>query len=375
MDESPETVGLDSQRWQRLLERIETWCDRDEIPAAALLVGRSDRATPAHVFGRQRLDAATPVRDDAIFLVASITKPVVAMAALLLVERGEITLSDRVADWIPEFGKHGKNGIRIRHLLTHTSGLPDMLPDNRELRAAHAPLSAFVEGTCGVEPDFPAGRGVQYQSMGFAVLGELIHRVSGRTCAEFLRAEFFEPLGMRDTVLGAPDAWFTGDEPAVDRIAEIRPPQEQADASDWGWNSRYWRGLGAPWGGLLTTPADLAKFAQMMLAGGRFGDIAVLSPAAVEAATRNQLLGMRDVPQTDKECRPWGYGWRLNRPAQSAAFGDLADPRSYGHSGATGTILWLDPDRDFFCIFLTTQPQPHGEYLARVCSAVAGALR
>ena len=100
-----------------------------------------------------------------------------------------------MTDCIPEFGKNGKTAVRIRHLLTHTSGLPDMLPDNVELRKNHSPLSAFVEGTCEVELDFPAGRGVRYQSMGFAILGEIIQRVSGVSCADFVRREIFEPLG------------------------------------------------------------------------------------------------------------------------------------------------------------------------------------
>lgn len=372
---SPESVGLDPRGWQFVLDLVGGWCDSDRLPAAGLVVGRAERTTGVHLFGRQRIDGdPVPIRDDAIFLIASITKPIVATGLLLLLERAQIALGDRVCDFIPEFGRKGKRGITIRHLLTHTSGLPDMLPTNRRLRVAHSGLDAFVEQTCAIRLDFPPGRGVQYQSMGFAILGALIHRVSGKLCADFLRDELFTPLGMHDTQLGAPEEWFTGEQPACDRIAEIRVSDQQ-QKNDWNWNSRYWRGLGAPWGGLLTTPSDLAKFAQMMLRKGTVGDTRLLSRAAVEAATRNQLAKMRDVSGKKRRCQPWGLGWRLQWPAHSANFGDLLGPRTFGHWGSTGTVLWIDPQRDAFAVVLTTQPQePSGYYLARVSNAIAAAL-
>lgn len=95
----------------------------------------------------------------------------------------------------------------------------------------------------------------------------------------------------------------------------------------------------------------------------------------MEAATRNQLFGMPGVPATDRDTRPWGFGWRLNWPGFSAYFGDLLGPRMYGHMGATGTVLWMDPDRDAFAVILTTEPQePHGTYLARLSNAITAAL-
>ena len=100
-----------------------------------------------------------------------------------------------------------------------------------------------------------------------------------------------------------------------------------------------------------------------------------ISGASRQAATRNQLEGMREVPSDDRRCRPWGLGWRLNWPAHSANFGDLLGPRTFGHWGATGTVLWLDPDQDAFCLLLTTQPQePGGEFLARISNIVAASI-
>lgn len=373
---APAEMGLDPRRWQLVLDLVAGWCLRSEIPAAGLQVIRGGRTTGPLLFGRQSPeDAAPPIRQDAIFLIASITKPMVGAGILLLAERGLLTLDERVEEYLPEFGKHSKHGVTIRNLLTHTSGLPDMLPQNRELRVAQAPLSAFVSAIYGISPDFAPGRSVQYQSMGFAILGEIIQRITGTTASQFLHTEFFEPLGMDDTALGAPDSWFTGAPSQIDRIAGIQLTSEQATETSWNWHSRYWRQLGAPWGGLLTTPADLAKYAQMWLQRGMVDGRRYLSPATVDAATRNQLEPMKDVPADDRRCKPWGLGWRLNWGAHSANFGDFLSPSAYGHWGATGTALWIDPARDTACVFLTTQPQePHGRYLSRLSNAVCGAL-
>ena len=374
--DTPQAAGLHPERWEAALRLVDGWCTTGEIPSAGLMVGRNGRTTGSHLFGHQRLGQnAAPIREDAIFLIASITKPIVVTGLLMLAERGLLCLDDRVEQYIPEFGREGKHAVTLRHVATHTSGLPDMLPANRELRVAQAPLAEFVTQTCAGGLDFPPGRGVQYQSMGIAIIGEVIRRISGKPCPQFLHDEIFSPLGMQDTALGAPDAWFEGLHPRVERIAEVRVPPELETETTWNWNSRYWRQLGSPWGGLLTTPADLGKFAQMMLQQGRWGDLQLINRATVQAATRNQLADMREVPADDRRCRPWGLGWRLNWPAHSANFGDFLGPNSYGHWGATGTLMWLDPDLNAFAVLLTTQPQePHGSYLARASNAIAAAM-
>src|SRR5262249_1805012 len=238
--------------------------------------------------------------------------------------------------------------IQVRHLMTHTSGLPDMLPNNNQLRAAHKPLAAFIDEVCKLRPSFAPGTQVSYQSMGTAMLAELVHQVTGMTVNEFLRKEVFGPLGMGDTSLG----WKPEKK---DRIAAVRVSAED-QKTDWNWNTPYWLGFGAPWGGLITSPADFARFCQMMLGGGALGDVRILSPATVRAMTSNQLAAMPAVPEEERRCRPWGLGWRLNWPAHSSNFGDLLGLRAYGHWGATGTLCWLDPDADAFCILFTTQP-------------------
>jgi CubicO group peptidase (beta-lactamase class C family) len=358
---------FDAPRLRRAYDLLRRWTDEGKVPAAGLCVGRGAAPFEPVFFGRHRPDADAPLKNDALFLVASITKPVTATAVMLLVERGEVALDDRVADYVPKFAANGKKEVRLRHLLTHTSGLPDMVPNNTALRAAHKPLSAFVEETCGLPLAFEPGTKVQYQSTGFAMLAEVVHQVSGRTLPEFLQREVIEPLQMHDTSLG----W---QEKKRARIAAVRLEKDQQD-TDWNWNTPYWLGFGAPWGGMITSPADFARFCRVLLGGGRLGGARVLSPATVRAMTTNQLAAMPGVPEEERRCRPWGLGWRLNWQGHSANFGDLLGPRTFGHWGATGTLCWIDPDADAFCVLFTTQPQgDDGRFLARLSNAVAAAL-
>lgn len=352
---SPQDGGLIPERWERVLS-LGKELSRTLLPGLALQVMVRGKTAGEFHFGRQSPGAgAPPLRPNSIFLSASITKPIVAMAALRLVERGEISLADHVSGYLPQFSDSSRRGVTIRHLLTHTSGLPDMLPNNRNLRMSRAPLSSFVEGTCRVALDFPPGRGVQYQSMGFVLLAAIMEKVSGVTLPKFLQQEILAPLQMHDTALGAPDEWFHPGGKA-ERLASVNVPEEQRGGEDWNWNSRYWLQLGAPWGGLLTTTSDLIRFGQMMLEQGTSGAGRILSAATVAAATTNQLLPYPDVPEADRRCRGWGYGWRMSWPAHAATFGDLLSPRAYGHWGATGTMFWIDPERQAIAAILATQP-------------------
>jgi CubicO group peptidase (beta-lactamase class C family) len=363
----PRDLGFDPDRLQRVFDLLESWARTGKVPGAAVCIGRRGRMLPPQFFGRQRPDADTPLRNDALFLTASITKPVTATAVLLLVERGVVGLEDRVADFVPKFADNGKREVRLRHLLTHTSGLPDMPPDNEALRAAHKPLAAFIDETCRLPLAFAPGSRVSYQSMGIAMLAEVVHQAAGVTLRDFLQKEVFAPLGMADTSLG----WQPEKK---ERIAAVRlPPALQR--TDWHWNTPYWLGFGAPWGGMITSPADFARFCQLMQGGGELDGVRLLSPATVRAMTSNQLAVMGQVPEEDRRCRPWGLGWRLNWHDHADTFGDLLSPRSYGHWGATGTLCWVDPEAEVFCILFTTAPlDEQGRVLARVSNAVAAAV-
>jgi CubicO group peptidase (beta-lactamase class C family) len=355
----PAEIGFDPSRLQRAFDLLRKWTENDQIPAAGICVGRHGKAVEPVFAGR--------AKDDSLFLVASLSKPVTVTAAMILVERGQITLDDYVASFVPKFADNGKKDVRIRHLMTHTSGLPDMLPDNLQLRQEKKPLAAFIESTCRQPLLFEPGTKVTYQSMGTAMLGEIVHQVSGIVLPEFLAKEVFAPLGMTDCWLGCDGA-------KLDRVLPVRLPKG-ATVHEVVWNTSYWLGLGAPWGGLITTPVDYARFCLAMLGGGKLGEARVLSPAAARAMASNQLEGMPKMPEEERRCRPWGLGWRLNWPGHSANFGDLLGPKSFGHWGSTGTLAWCDPETESFAVLLTTQPQePEGRFLSRLSNAICAAL-
>jgi len=365
---TPGNIGIDPRRLDLAYRQLQQWVTADRVPAAALCVGRRGFMVEPRFFGRHRPEAGSPaLRPDALFLIASPTKPIMCTAIMMLIERGELALQDKVALFVPRFAAKGKEDVTVQHLLTHSSGLPDMLPNNDDLRKAHAPFSAFIDDICALPLLFPPGTQVNYQSMGIAMLAEIVHQVTGSTVAEFLRKEVFQPLGMSDTTLG----W----QPAQKyRIAAVRVPRELENV-DWNWNSPYWLGFGAPWGGLIASPADFGRFCLMMLNGGALAGTRILSAASVRAMTSNQFAGMPQIPEEDRRCRPWGLGWRLNWPGHASSFGDLLGPRAFGHWGATGTMCWLDPDSQAFFVLLTTQPLAEGrQHLTRISNIVTGAL-
>lgn len=359
--------GISQERLERayrfLEEAFASGCLRG---GGVLLVARNGEALPVRCFGTRRLAAgALPVEPETVFLTASVTKPITVSAAMLLVERGYFLLDDPVCSLVPEFKGKGKEKITVRHLMTHTSGLPDMVPNNRSLREAHAPFSEFVRAICDVELLFEPGTNVSYQSCGIAMLAEIVARVSGGPCAEFLREEFFKPLGMKQTRLGAPPEW-------CERVAEVHLPPEMRE-TDWGWNSDYWRAFGAPWGGLLSTAEDLFRFLQMFLNGGEYNGVRVLSNATAETMTRS--LPLPTLPKRVRKTESWGLGWRIQAPLGGGFFGDLVAPGAFGHAGATGTAVWAEPARHAVCVLLTTDPATLDKGIAgRVSNLVAASL-
>ena len=361
----PSSIGISADRMERAYSLLEDAVRADAIPGAALLVARHGTALPVKTFGTVRPDPdAAAIDERTIFLVASVTKPVTVAAVMLLVERGHVLLDDPVCSIIPEFANHRKEDVTIRHLMTHTSGLPDMIQENERLRNQRAPVSEFVRRIHDLSLDYPPGTNIRYQSSGIAILGEIVERVSGVPLDAFMRREIFEPLGMADTSLGA-------DESRFDRIAHVRsggnPP-----VGDARWNTPYWWGFKSPWGGILSTVADTFRFAQAFLDRGAFRGTQVFSPATVDAMVANQTAGFRSVPEEKREAQQWGLGWRLHPTGDWTYYGDLLTRGSFGHGGATGTVVWADPGRDMVCVVFTTQPVPVGHRLiGRVSNLVA----
>jgi beta-lactamase class C len=263
-------------------------------------------------------------KEDTPFLIASITKPMTAAGVMVLRDRGELALDDRVERFIPEFTGEGRGAVTIRHLLTHTSGLPDMLPENERLRARHAPLAEFVAAACRTPLLFAPGSKASYQSMGILLAAEIAQRIAKQPFREFLRAAVFDPLGMKATRLGAV--------PGAARIQVI-------ERSDYDWNSSYWRDLGAPWGGAHSTVDDIARFLNAF-------DGAAATPW--KAATSSEMRTLHTNGLGDA----YGLGWRL----QPGGFGKGCSAATYGHSGSTGTLCWRDPGKKLTFVLLTSKP-------------------
>jgi len=312
---------------------------------------------------------------DRRYLIASITKPVVAMAAVQLAADGHLALTDAVRNHLPSFHRGPLRQITIRHLLTHTSGLPDMLPNNAELRAAYATTHDFVKATAEVTPDFTAGTDCRYSSMGFAVLAEIIESSTQLTCAEHLHRTVFQPAGMQSSWLGLPS---DSSEALMPTVLLCELPNWQSTDSHWSWNSAYWRTLGAPWGGMISTAEDLGRLGTCLLNDGVAGFSSqarntVWSRAVVGSCMGNQTQHIAGLYEADRMQRAWGFGWRKNWQDHTATFSDFLSADAIGHWGATGTMIWIDPARARWCVILTTQPYEESQTVIQRLSNVVAA--
>ena len=324
----------------RACELVEAATRSGDVWSAALEV-RQGAFRLARAFGK----ASGP---ETAFLLASITKPMTVAGVMVLVDRGQVRLDDPVRRHIREFAGGDREFVTVRHLLTHTSGLPDMLPENIELRKRHARLPAFVAGACRTPLLFKPGAEVRYQSMGTLLASEIAQRVSRMPFRDFLREHVWMPLGMRQTSLGLGGR-------AIAQTALCQVPEQ----SDWDWNSPYWRGLGAPWGGAHSTTGDVTRFLEAFLRpGGR-----VLKPETARAMVELQTAGHKER---------YGLGWMLQQPGR---FGKTCSPGAFGHYGSTGTVAWADPANGLTCVLLTTRPaaQSRDGLLGPVSDAVSAA--
>lgn len=361
-------IGLRADLLERAYDLLHKGTEGSsrKFPGAALLVGRHEKSVAPRFFGRQGPEPdAEPIRRDGTFLLASITKPVTYITGLMMVERGLVNLSDPVTKYIPDFAAHHKENVQVGHLFTHTSGMPDMLEKNIELRRQHAPLEAFISGAIlDTMPLFPAGTNLSYQSMGTLIVAEIVQRLSGMRIRDFMQKEIFGPLGLKSTGLDSSEL-------ERETLVRVGIPAAQV-GKDYNWNSRYWQELGAPWGGMFSSPEDLAVLCQLMLNGGHYGGVRLLSRSTVEMMTRNELDYLPDLPEPIRRTQPWGLGWKLNQPFTLRPFTDLRGSELYGHGGATGTMVWIDPPRQGFCVLLTTRN--NWDYLVQVSNAVAAAF-
>lgn len=366
----PEEIGIDPKRLQVAYDLLEKWTTGPDapVPGAAIMVGRSGKAVAPRLFGRHGPEAnAEPIRQDAMFYMASVTKPVIYMAAMMLVERGKLNLSDKVTRYVPEFTGKDKETAQVLHLFTHTSGLPDELPNNTELRKSHAPLKKFIEESIKADLLFKPGTRFSYASSGTMVVAEIVQRLSGLSISDFLRREIIEPLGLKSTNLGSQGF-------ARERIVRATVPDYQT-GDDFSWNSKYWQEFGSPAGGLFSTPEEFAVICALMLNGGKWGDVRLLSPATVRMMTSNRMDDLPDLPEPIRRTQPWGLGWRLNHLGMPDSWGDLLSRKVFGHTGSVGNVVWMDPQTQGFCIIFTNYLRARAPWrLVHLSNAVAASF-
>jgi CubicO group peptidase (beta-lactamase class C family) len=357
------SAGLSEARLKLAAGLLEAAVHSGSVGAAAILVVRNGRIAIHKGFGRMsNATDAPPVEPDSVFLLASITKPVTAAALMLLVERGMVSLNDPVNYYLPEFAGGERGEVRVRDLLSHTSGLPDMLPENTDLRRRHAPLSAFVQQAYTTPLLFAPQRGFRYQSAGVLLAGTIVEKLTGMPLRQFEQKEIFDPLGMKASSLGLGGR-------AIGELVQCgEPPNANSeDERRFGANTPYWRDMGAPWGGMHSTTSDLAILLETFLEGGMYGGRRVFSPSTVRAMTSDQNVELK---------APWGLGWALGRSKVWNAFGDLVSPNTFGHAGATGTLAWADPDTKLICVILTNRAYDvdDGRLLRSVSNVVAASV-
>jgi uncharacterized protein YbbC (DUF1343 family) len=344
---------------QKIADVVQEEIQAGHIPGAVIIVGIGRRIVYRQAFGHRAIvPREAPMAVDTIFDLASLTKVIATTTAVMqLSEQGRLNLDKPVAAYWPAFAGGGKAAVTIRELLTHYSGLPPDLPPGgwsgygealkeiESIRPLAAPGSTFV-----------------YSDIDFAALGEVVRRVSGLSLDVYCRRNIFAPLGMRDTMFGPPAA-------LLDRIA---PADVEGGNLRWGAVQdpmAFRMGGVAGHAGLFGTAEDLASFAQMLLSGGTLKGRRILKAASIAAMSKAQSpLGQAALR---------GFGWDIDSP-YSTYLAPAFSTRSFGHTGYTGTALWIDPASQSFVIILTNRLHPDGggetRTLIRRIVAIAGSV-
>ena len=369
----PAAAGIDRTLLARLDGAVGAAVAAGDLPGAVVLVWHAGHTVYRKAFGlRAVVPEPEPMTVDTIFDLASLTKVVATTTAvMMLVEEGRVRLGAPVARYLPGFGRHGKDGITVEQLLTHVSGLRAGFDLEREFEG----YATAVEQAFDERPVAPPGSRFIYSDLNFVLLGELVARVGGLPLETFAARRIFAPLGMDDTMFRPPPGLRA-------RIA----PTEACAGLEWpctgaGAGTPMLRGVvhdptarrmggAAGHAGLFGTASDLARFGALLLADGALGGARLLAPLTVARMTSPATPpGLRDRR---------GLGWDIDS-RYAGSRGDLFPVGSFGHTGFTGTSIWVDPSSQTFVVLLSSRVHPAGAgdvraLRARVATLAAAAL-
>ncbi len=367
----PADIGLHPQRTQHITRVLQHSVDRQHIPGAVLLVARQGRIGLFEAVGRQDPAAGTPMRTDSIFRIYSMTKPLVSVAVMMLVERGRLLISDPVGRWLPEYAQQqvwtpeGVVPVRqpatVQDLLRHTAGQTyEFLGDSAVQRQYSAvnigsrqrSNAEFSQTLAALPLQHPPGSIWAY-SRATDVLGRLVEVVSGQTLGQFLQTEIFAPLGMVDTGFAVPPA-------QQHRIAEAFAHDPDGGVPMKLINPREVPGMESGGGGLMSTAMDYARFLQCLRNGGELGGHRLLSRHTLGFMTADHLGSL----PIDGTLLPPGHGFGLGF-AVRRALGESPVPGSVGTyhwSGIGGTSFFVDPQQDLYALLLTQAPNQRDHY-------------
>jgi len=359
-------AGMLPDRIERIRGLAKGWVEQGHTPSLVVLAARRGVIVLHEAFGRLRPEPdTTPLRVDSIFPVSSITKPITATAAMLLVEDGLLGLNRPIRDYLPEISGEGTEDVLVHHLLTHTSGYNDEEIysaltqkikqgfDPGPCDATQHPAVHRLLSVCYLHPvSKPPGSEMIYCNANYNLLGEIIRRLTGRPLDDFARERIFEPLGMKDSSYVVPKE-------ARARIVK-RPshaPWMQSPFGIEGIDSREREET--PWGssGVFSTANDLAILAQTFLNGGGYGRVRILSRPAVAAMTRNQIPGIGTwFGANYRKEASYGYGWSVYSNEKWKYFtGSLPPIGTFAHSGAGGCNLWVDAANEIVGAYLEVE--------------------
>src|SRR6266550_4477699 len=355
-----ESVSISTARLAQMDSIILAEIAQKHLPGAVVLVSRRGHVVWRKAYGARAVEPAREAMSpDTIFDLASLTKVVAtATSIMILVERGKVRLGDPVSLYIPELKGEGREKITIEQLLTHRAGYaPDF-----DLRDRWTGYDEAIKRLIKEPLRNPPGNRFVYSDIGFIALGEVVHRVSGMMLDKFARQNIFGPLGMKDTGFRPRLAIKSRIAPTENRRGQLSYLGDSANSI--GAEGETWlRGEVhdptsyrmdgvAGHAGLFSTANDLAIYCQMILNGGQYRGIRILAPLTVAEMTRPRLVSATGWTR--------GLGWDINTSFSSNR-GDLFPLGSFGHTGFTGTSIWIDPASQMFVIFLSNRVHPDGK--------------